>query len=223
MKILIIEDERKISAFIQKGLKAEHFTVETASDGEEGLFMAQEGDYDAVILDVMLPKIDGITVCKKLRINGKKCPIIMLTAKDSIEEKIAGLNAGADDYMTKPFSFAELLARIKALTRRKGTVSGEIRVADLILDPDTFEVKRDKKNVVLSATEFKLLKFLMENSPRPVSKTRILEDVWGYDFSPESNIVDVYIKYLRDKIDKGSKKPLLHTVRGIGYKICGQD
>lgn len=223
MKILIIEDEKRISAFIQKGLKAEHFTVETAFDGEEGLFMAQEGDYDAVILDIMLPEMDGITVCKKLRAAGKMFPVIMLTAKDSVEEKIAGLDAGADDYMTKPFSFAELLARIKALTRRKGEATGILKVGGLSLEADAFEVKRDKNNIALSATEFKLLKFLMERSPRPVSKTKILEEVWGYDFSPESNIVDVYIKYLRDKIDKGFKEPLLHTIRGIGYKICEQD
>jgi DNA-binding response OmpR family regulator len=147
----------------------------------------------------------------------------MLTARDSVEDKVLGLNAGADDYLTKPFSFAELLARIKALTRRTGSSEEEMKVGDLVIKPDSYEVSRGDKNILLSLTEFRLLKYLAENSPKPVSKTKILESVWGYDFSPESNIVDVYIKYLRDKIDKGFKKQLLHTIRGIGYKLCEQN
>ncbi len=221
MKVLIIEDERKISSFIKNGLKAEGFVVDVAFDGESGLEMALNGEFDSIILDVMLPKIDGIAVCKKLRSSNIKTPIIMLTARDSVDDKILGLNSGADDYLTKPFSFEELLARINALTRRSSGQKGSIlKVSDITLDPEAFVVERSDKKINLSATEFRLLKYLMENSKRVVSKTMILEHVWGYDFSPESNIVDVYIKYLRDKLDKGFKKSSIETVRGIGYKIC---
>lgn len=224
MKILLVEDERKVISFIKKGLQSEGYTVDTASDGEEGLFMAQEGDYDTIVLDLRLPKMDGITVCKKIREEGRKVPIIMLTAKDTVEDRVKGLDAGADDYLTKPFSFSELLARIKALNRRNRTLEASVlRTGDLELNPETFETTRAGKRASLSATEFRLLKYLMQNKNKVVSKTAILENVWGYDFSPESNIVDVYIKYLRDKIDKGFKKNILQTVRGIGYKICDQD
>jgi len=221
MKILIIEDEKKVVSFIKNGLKSEGFTVETAFDGEEGLFKAKEENYDLIILDIMLPKIDGVSLCKELRKSGKNLPIIMLTARDAVEDRIAGLNAGADDYLTKPFSFAELLARIHALSRRTPTLSSQaMQLADLMLDPAAYSVTRGKKRIELSPTEFKLLKYLLENPGRILSKTMLLEMVWGYDFSPESNIVDVYIKYLRDKVDKGFKKKLIQTVRGVGYKIC---
>lgn len=220
----MIEDEKKVVSFVKAGLKSEGFTVETAVDGEEGLFKAEQDQYDIIILDVLLPKIDGITLCKKLRAENKLTPIIMLTAKDSVEDRVRGLNAGADDYLTKPFSFAELLARIKALTRRhKAGLGEELKLADLTLKPETFEVKRAGQPIALSATEFKLLKYLLENTNRVVSKALILENVWGYDFSPESNVVDVYIKYLRDKIDKGFKKPLIQTIRGLGYRLCVSD
>lgn len=221
MKILLIEDERKVASFIKKGLLSEGYAVDTAFDGEEGLFMAQEGNYDAIILDIKLPKLDGITVCRKIRSLGRKDPVIMLTAKDSVDDKITGLDAGADDYLTKPFSFSELLARIRALIRRqKPDESSSLSAGGLEIDPERYEVKRDGRKIDLSATEFKLLKYLVQNKNRVVSKTLILENVWGYDFSPESNIVDVYIKYLRDKIDRGFDKNLLQTVRGIGYKLC---
>jgi DNA-binding response OmpR family regulator len=221
MKILIIEDEKKVVSFIKNGLKSEGFTVETAFDGEEGLFKAKEENYDLIILDLMLPKLDGVTLCKELRKAGKNLPIIMLTARDAVEDRIAGLNAGADDYLTKPFSFAELLARIHALSRRTTTLrQALLQCADLTLDAEAHLVRRGNKTIELSPTEFKLLQCLMENTGRPLSKTLLLEKVWGYDFSPESNIVDVYIKYLRDKIDRGSKQKLLQTVRGIGYKLC---
>ncbi|MDD5594577.1 MAG: response regulator transcription factor [Candidatus Margulisbacteria bacterium] len=224
MKILLIEDEKKVANFIRSGLKSEGFAVDAASDGEEGLFLAQEGSFDLIILDILLPKVDGITVCKKLRAAGKSVPIIMLTAKDSVEDRVRGLDAGADDYLTKPFSFAELLARVRALTRRhKGAGQAKLKIGNLTLDPETFEVERGGKKITLSATEFRLLKFLMENSGRVVTKAMILENVWGYDFSPESNIVDVYIKYLRDKIDKGFKSSFIQTVRGIGYRLCASD
>jgi DNA-binding response OmpR family regulator len=221
MKILLVEDEKKVANFVRSGLKSEGFTVDLAGDGEEGLFLARDGDFDLIVLDILLPKLDGITLCKKLRAEGKTVPIIMLTAKDSVEDRVRGLEAGADDYLTKPFSFAELLARARALTRRhKAAGEEKLAVGDLTLDPETFEVERGGKNISLSATEFRLLKYLMENSSHVVTKTLILENVWGYDFSPESNVVDVYIKYLRDKIDKGFKISFIRTVRGIGYRLC---
>ena len=224
MKILLVEDEKKVANFVRSGLKSEGFTVDLAADGEEGLFLAQGGGFDLIILDILLPKLDGITVCKKLRTEGKTMPIIMLTAKDSVEDRVRGLDAGADDYLTKPFSFAELLARVRALTRRhKATEQEPLAVGDLTLDPETFEARRGGKKISLSATEFRLLKYLMENSSHVVTKALILENVWGYDFSPESNVVDVYIKYLRDKIDKGFKSGLIKTVRGIGYRLCAAD
>lgn len=220
MKILIVEDEKKVTSFIKKGLKSEGYAVDDAPDGETGLFLAQEGEYDLIVLDLMLPKLDGLTICRKLRSAGKRMPIIMLTAKDTVDDRVGGLDAGADDYLTKPFSFAELLARIRALTRRHhGDESLRLTVGDLTLDPASHEVARGGKNILLSATEFKLLKYMMQNATRVLSKTLLLENVWGYDFSPESNIVDVYIKYLRDKIDKNKKK-LIQTVHGVGYKIC---
>ena len=221
MKILLVEDEKKVANFVRSGLKSEGFTVDLAADGEEGLFLARDGDFDLIVLDILLPKLDGITLCKKLRAEGKTVPIIMLTAKDSVEDRVRGLDAGADDYLTKPFSFAELLARARALTRRhKAAGEEKLAVGDLTLDPETFEVERGGKKLALSATEFRLLKYLMENSSHVVTKTLILENVWGYDFSPESNVVDVYIKYLRDKIDKGFKISFIKTVRGIGYRLC---
>lgn len=221
MKILIIEDERKIVHFLKQGLKSEGFTVDVASDGEEGLYMAENGAFDFLILDLRLPKIDGITVCKKIREQGQTLPILMLTAKDSIEDRITGLDSGADDYMTKPFSFTELLARIRALRRRQTNIQAKILSIDnLTLNPETYEVKRGDKEIKLSATEFKLLHYLLENQSRVLSKTILLEKVWEFNFSPESNIVEVYIKYLREKIDKGFSKPLIQTVRGVGYRIC---
>ena len=221
MRILLIEDEKKIVSFIRSGLRSEGYTVDVAYDGEEGLFRAEDEDYDLIILDIMLPVIDGITICKKLRSAGKNLPIIMLTAKDTVEDRVRGLDAGADDYLTKPFSFSELLARIRALSRRRQPIKSEaLKAGDLTLDTESLLIKRGKKEISLSPTEFKLLKYLLQNKNRVISKTLILENIWGYDFSPESNIVDVYIKYLRDKIDKGFKKGLIQTVHGMGYKIC---
>lgn len=221
MKILIVEDEKKIVSFLKQGLKSEGFTVDAAFDGEEGLYMAENSIYDLLILDIRLPKLDGISVCKKLRQEGKTFPVMMLTAKDDIEDRILGLDSGADDYMTKPFSFAELLARIRALSRRQVQLKTTVlKAGDLTLNPETFEVKRNNKEIKLSTTEFKLLQFMLENSHRVISKTLILEKVWEFDFSPESNIVEVYINYLRDKIDKGASKPLIQTIRGVGYRIC---
>lgn len=221
MNILIIEDEKKIISFLKSGLKSEGFTVDTASNGEDGLHLAREGQYNLIILDVRLPKLDGVSVAKQLRKEGNTTYIMMLTAKDSIEDRVLGLDSGADDYITKPFSFTELLARIRATKRRQThKLPALLTVGDLVIDPDAFKATRNNLPIKLSATEFKLLKFLVENSHRVVSKSLLLESVWGYDFSPESNIVEVYINYLRDKIDKKFEKPLIHTVHGIGYQLC---
>lgn len=221
MNILIIEDQKDIVDFLQKGLVSEHHNVEVAYDGETGLEMTTEEDYDLIILDIMLPKIDGLKICRKLRSWGQNTPIIMLTAKDTVEDKINGLDAGADDYLIKPFSFSELLARIRALSRRnKQYTTKKLGVADLELNPESYEVTRGKKNIALSATEFKLLKYLLENKNRVLSKIKILENVWGYHFDPGSNVVDVYIKFLRNKVDSDFKLKLIKTVRGVGYKIC---
>ncbi len=217
MKILVVEDEKKVASFIRSGLRSEGYTVDVAQDGEEGLFLAHEGGHDLIILDLMLPKMDGLSVCRRLRAEGKSMPIIMLTAKDEVDDRVKGLEAGADDYLAKPFSFAELLARIKALSRRGHELKSEtLSCADVRLHPDRMEVTKKGKPVNLSATEFKLLKYLMQNRGRVLSKAMILENIWGYDFDPESNIVDVYIKYIRDKVGKS----LIQTVRGIGYKLC---
>jgi DNA-binding response OmpR family regulator len=223
MNILIIEDAKKIISFLKQGLKSEGFTVSTAADGDTGLFMAQEGQFDLIIMDIRLPKMDGIQICKTLRAQHYKTPIIMLTAKDSVEDRILGLDSGADDYITKPFSFSELLARIRAVKRRHSTTlteSSTLNIQDLSLNPETFEVKRSNVPIRLSATEFKLLKYLMEHPNKTLSKATLLEHVWGFDFSPESNIVEVYINYLREKIDKKFSSPLIQTAHGLGYKLC---
>jgi two-component system, OmpR family, response regulator len=221
MKVLIVEDEKKVASFIKKGLTSEGYSADLAGDGEEGLFLADDNEYDLIIMDIMLPKMDGITLCKKLRAKKNPTPIIMLSAKDTVEDRVAGLEAGADDYLTKPFSFSELLARLRAVERRSaGSSFGELKVGDLHMNIDAHSVSRGTKDINLSSTEFRLLKFMMENAGKALSKTIILEKVWGYDFSPESNIVDVYIKYLRDKVDKPFKKPLIHTVHSVGYKLC---
>ncbi|HVN67868.1 MAG TPA: response regulator transcription factor [Candidatus Sulfotelmatobacter sp.] len=221
MKILIVEDDRKIVNFLRAGLQSEGYAVTAAADGADGLERAVAEKYDMIILDLLLPKLDGLSLCRELRRRKVATPIIMLTAKETTDDRVSGLQAGADDYLTKPFSFAELLARIKAIARRsQGSSAGRLAAGDLTLDPDTLEAQRAGKPLKLSATEFKLLKYLLENQNRVISKPLILENVWGYDFDPESNIVEVYIKYLRDKIDKGHKKSLIQTVHGIGYKLC---
>jgi DNA-binding response OmpR family regulator len=224
MKILIVEDEDKIAQFIQSGLKSEGYAVDRAADGEEGFFMLTETDYDLVVLDLRLPKMDGMQLCRMARKAGKRMPIIMLTARDSVEDRVAGLDAGADDYLTKPFSFEELVARVRALGRRYTPVSQHaLKVGDLEISFETHRVIRGNKDIKLSSTEFRLLRFLAENTHRVVSRALILEKVWGFDFSPESNIVEVYINYLRDKIDKGCDIPLIRTIHGVGYRLCESD
>jgi heavy metal response regulator len=217
MRILLVEDEKNVAAFIKKGLEEETYTVNVAEDGPEGLLMATSADFDLIILDIMLPGMNGIEVCKTLRAKGINKPILMLTAVDSVERKVEGLESGADDYLVKPFAFTELLARIKALLRRAPDIVSELALSDLRIDLLSRRVYRGNKEVVLTLKEFSLLEYLLRNKHRVLSRTQIIENVWGYDFSPGTNIVDVHIKSLREKVDAGFESKLIHTVRGIGY------
>jgi heavy metal response regulator len=220
MTILVVEDEVKITRFIKKGLEMEHYTVDTAYDGEEGLEKAEINNYDLIILDIMLPKINGIEVCKKLREKKIETPVVMLTARDTVEDRVKGLDAGADDYLIKPFAFGELVARIRALLRREKTVkSTKLQVGDLVLDPATHEVYRGGKEIPLSSKEYRLLDYMLRRPGHVCTRTMIGEHIWGYNFTEDSNVIDVYISYLRKKIDKGFKNKLIHTVRDVGYKI----
>lgn len=220
MTILVVEDEIKISRFVKKGLEMEHYTVEVAYDGQEGYDMALINNYDLIILDVMLPKMSGIEACKKLRLEKIDTPIIMLTARDTIEDRVKGLDAGADDYLSKPFAFGELVARIRALLRREKSVKNTIlKVNDLVLDPATHEVHRGDKEIPLSSKEYRLLDYMMRRPGHVCTRTMIGEHIWGYNFKDDSNVIDVYISYLRKKIDSGFKNKLIHTVRDVGYKV----
>ena len=222
MKILIVEDEHKIANAIKQGFRQEHITAELAYDGEEGLAAALAEEYDVIILDRMLPGgMDGLEICKSIRARGIQTPIIMLTAKSQIKDRVGGLNGGADDYLTKPFSFEELLARVRALLRRpQDNVGNVLRVSNLTLDTISFEVKRDDKRIQLSSTEFALLEYLMRNYGRVLSKTNIISHVWDFDADVLPNTVEAYVGYLRNKIDRPFDGPaLIQTVRGFGYKI----
>jgi len=218
MRILLVEDEKKIASFVKKGLREEHYIVDVAADGEKALFQAEINPYDLIILDIMLPGKDGIEVCRQLRSEKIDVPILMLTARDRVKDKISGLDSGADDYLTKPFAFEELLARVRALLRRKREVKNIIlKLADLELDQLLHKVKRSQKEIALSSKEYALLEYLMLNANHVVTRTMISEHVWNEDFDSFTNVIDVYINYLRNKIDKGSAKKLIHTLRGRGY------
>ncbi|MFH1768217.1 MAG: response regulator transcription factor [Candidatus Omnitrophota bacterium] len=218
MRILVIEDEKKIANFIARGLKEKHYIVDIASDGEEGLYHAEINPYDLIILDIMLPGQDGISVCNQLRDRKIAVPILMLTARDKLQDKILGLDSGADDYITKPFAFAELLARVRALMRRQQSDKTTVlKVADLELDQLAHKVKRAGKEVTLTSKEYSLLEYLMLHSNQIVTRTMIVEHVWNEDFDSFTNVIDVYINFLRKKIDKPFSVPLIHTVHGTGY------
>lgn len=224
MRILVVEDEKKVASFIKRGLEEEKYEVETASDGEEGLKMALEKTYDLVVMDWMLPRKDGLTVIKELREKKIVTPVLMLTAKDSLEDIIAGLDSGSDDYLTKPFAFAELLARVRALLRRSEMDKGaELRFADLRLDPVTHKVWRQEKEIDLTAKEYGLLEYFMRNPNQVLTRTMIADHVWDYTFDTFTNIIDVYVNYLRKKIDREADKKLIHTVRGVGYIFKEED
>ena len=220
MRILIVEDDRKVGAFLQRGLREEQYAVDLCRDGLEGIYQAQVSHYDVIILDVMLPGKDGFTVCKELREDSVLTPILMLTAKDTLEDKIIGLSEGADDYLTKPFSFEELLARVRALLRRSQDYkTGVLKVGDVILDPLRRVVSRAGKAIVLTGKEYALLEYLMRNRGRVVSQSMIIEHVWDMNYEGSSNVVNVYINHLREKIDKDARVKLIKTIRGHGYKI----
>jgi two-component system copper resistance phosphate regulon response regulator CusR len=220
MRILLVEDESRVAGFIAKGLREQTYAVDVASNGEDALYQAGVNEYDLVVLDVLLPVKDGYAVCRELRNSGFRAPILMLTARDAVDDRVAGLDAGADDYLTKPFDFKELLARLRALARRSGTVRpGVIRVADLSLDTASHRAARAGKPVSLTAKEYALLEFLMLNEGRVVGREQIAQHVWDETFDPFSNVIDVYIRRLRAKLDAGASGPLIHTRRGAGYLL----
>lgn len=221
MQILIIEDEKKIAVALKKGLEEDFYSVDIAADGEEGQYKASVNAYDCIILDLMIPKIDGITLCRQIRTENKNIPILILTAKDDLSDKIAGLDAGADDYVTKPFSIEEISARIRALLRRGNKADPVIlSVGDVKLDPATKKVTRGKQLISLTAREYTLLEYFMRNPNTILSKTQLLEHVWDYHYEGISNIVETYVKYLRKKLHISPQaKELIHTVRGLGYTM----
>ncbi len=221
MRILVVEDEHRIATTIKKGLTQERFAVDVAFNGNKGYDLSTTEEYDVIVLDLMIPGIDGITLCKKLRDNNNHTPVLILTAKGQVSDKVTGLNSGADDYLAKPFSFEELLARIRALGRRpKTSLKTSLSLSDLSLNPTTYTVKRGDTEIALSSKEFSLLEYLMRNSNRIVSKDQIISHVWDYDSDILPNTVEVYIRNLRQKIDRPfNKNPLIHTMRGFGYKI----
>jgi heavy metal response regulator len=220
MRILVVEDEKRIASFIERGLKEERYVVDIAYTGEKGLFLAEVNTYDLVILDIMLPDIDGITICKQLRENGINVPILMLTAKNRVQDKVLGLDSGADDYLTKPFAFDEFLARVRALLRKTRTQKiTTLTIADLELDQIKHSVRRAGQEITLANKEYALLEYLLLNANQIVTRTMISEHVWNEDFDTFTNVFDVYIHRLRTKIDKGFEKPLIHSVRGVGYVL----
>jgi heavy metal response regulator len=220
MRILVIEDEKKVATFIKKGLVEEHYAVDTAFDGEEGLYLSEINEYDLIVLDLMIPKIDGFGVLKKIRERKDTVPILVLTAKDSVDDTVRGLDAGCDDYLTKPFAFAELLARIRALLRRdKNEKESVLRIADLSLFIVTHKVLRQGKEIELTSKEYALLEYFMRNPEKVLTRTMISEHVWDYHFDSNTNVIDVYVNYLRKKIDKDFDPKLIHTIRGIGYMM----
>lgn len=222
MRILIIEDEEKLAMSLKKGLEQEGYAADCLYDGEAGRrhIEIHGGDYDLVILDIMLPKVDGVEVCKSVRDYGINVPVLMLTAKDSLEDKVLGLNSGADDYLIKPFDLEELLARIRALLRRPSVLlPPELRVNDLILNPVTQRVYRADKEIPLTAKEFALLEYFMRNAGQVLTREQVLSHLWDFNFDSFSNVVDVHIKNLRKKIDHGKQKKLLETIRGVGYRL----
>jgi DNA-binding response OmpR family regulator len=218
MRILVVEDEKKVARFIQQGLEDEHYTVDVAFDGEEGLRASEAGGYDLLIFDVMMPKMNGLDLTRAYRRNGGVSPILMLTAKISTDDKVAGLDSGADDYLTKPFAFAELLARVRSLLRR-GTIEKAtvLTAADLELDTVTHKARRGGREIELTAKEYALLEFFLRNKDRTLSRTIISEHIWEYHFDTGTNLIDVFVNHLRNKIDSGYPLKLLHTVRGVGY------
>jgi DNA-binding response OmpR family regulator len=223
MRVLLVEDEQRLVRLMRRVLEDERYVVDAAYDGEEGIKKAGLGAYDLIILDIMLPRCDGVDVCRWLRTHKIATPILMLTARDQLEDKVAGLDAGADDYLTKPFAFEELLARLRALARRAPAAPQEplLRVGDLTMDLHRHEVQRNGQLIPLTMREFALLEYLMRHAGQALSRAQITNHVWPYDSDAVSNIVDIYIHYLREKVDRGFPSQLIQTIRGIGYSIRG--
>ena len=220
MRLLLVEDDARIARFVTKGLHEQSYAVDLATNGNDALYQAEINDYDVVILDVMIPGRDGFAVCREIRSMGKRVPILMLTARDAVEDRITGLDSGADDYLTKPFEFGELLARLRALLRRPNELRPAlIRVGDLVLDTAAQTVKRGKRSISLTAKEYALLEFLMRNAGRVVGRSEIAEHVWDESFDPFSNLIEVYVNRLRRKLGDDGGKPLLQTRRGSGYVL----
>ena len=220
MKILLVEDETKLADFLRKGLQEEYHSVDHAAEGSEGVLLFQNNPYDIVILDIVLPGMDGFELCKRIRSANKEIPILMLTARGDVEDRVRGLDLGADDYLVKPFAFSELSARVRALTRRHGAVEAKpLVVADLVLDPVRRTVTRASIPVDLTPREFSLLEYLMRNAGYVVTRTMISEKVWDVNFDTTTNVVDVHMNHLRKKVEYKGTKPLIHTVRGVGYTI----
>lgn len=223
MRILVIEDQGKMASFIKRGLSEHRYVVDVANNGQQGMFLAEVNTYDLIIIDIMLPDIDGIQVCSRLRSKKITTPILMLTARDSIKDKVSAFNIGCDDYLTKPFAFEELIARVGALLKReRKNISSVLKVEDLELDQISHKVKRAGKEILLTSREYALLEYLMINANNVVTRTMISEHVWHEDFDSFTNVIDVYIRYLRNKIDKDFKNKLIHTVHGVGYVLKGQ-
>ena len=220
MRILLVEDDMDLAQFIRKGLKEEQYAVDFAADGQEGLELALRNPYDLLILDIMLPKLDGLTLCRRLRAEGNRAPVVLLTARNTVQDKVSGLDTGADDYLTKPFAFAELLARVRALLRRGGPQQPtRLKAADLELDPASRKAWRAGKDIALTNKEYALLEFLLRNKNRVLTRTAIIEHVWDISYDPMTNIVDAHIRALRAKIDREFSPPLIATVRGAGYML----
>jgi DNA-binding response OmpR family regulator len=222
MRILIVEDEQKVADFIQKGLQQEGYAVDVARDGEEGAYHAENFEYDAIVLDRMLPKMHGLEVLKRIRAAKPSVPVLMLTARGSLEDRVTGLDSGASDYLVKPFAFAELSARIRALLRRGQVESTTLRAGDLEMDTATRVVTRAGRKIDLKPKEFSLLEFLMRHARRPVTRTMIIEHVWDIHFDSVSNVVDVHINSLRNKVDRGFDVAMIHTLRGVGYVLTDE-
>lgn len=219
MRILIVEDEEKVASFLKQALEEAGYAADVAPDGQSGLAKAQAAEYDVLVLDHLLPGLTGQELCHRLRASGSAAAILMVTARAALDDKIAGLDAGADDYLTKPFSIDELLARIRALLRRREGGSSVLKVEDLTLDPRTRQATRSSRTFELSAREYSLLDYLMRNARRPVTRAMIAEHVWGFDFDNGSNVIDVYISYLRGKVDRNTDHKLIRTLRHIGYQL----
>ncbi len=223
MNLLIVEDDESVASFLKQATTEAGYAPQLVDDGLDALEIARAGDFDLILLDVMVPRMDGFEICRRLRAARVATPILIITARDLLDDKVTGLDSGADDYIVKPFQVAELLARVRALLRRGSSSPVVLRVADLLLDPVSRQVTRAGNPITLSATEYTLLEYLMRNAGRVLTRSMLLEHVWQYDFGGNDNVLDVYISYLRRKIDRGFSPALIHTIRGVGYMVSGHD